>query len=286
MSNEIAIRESQHPAVARPTEQMLTTLAEIQQVANACAKSGYYKDIRDASQAVVKMLAGRELGIGPVTALAHIHIVEGKPAAGATLLGAMVKRSGRYDYRVKNWTNDACEIAWFDRNEEIGVSSFTEADAKRAGLAGKHNWKTYPKAMYFARALTQGIRAYCPDAAGGVVYTPEELQPAVAASEDGEPVNPQAPEPRDVTPEPREESQYISEAQRRRLFAITGEECKKSGLSADFGQETVRQILAERGIESTKEIPRDEYESICEDATDRIAAVAAESAGAPEHGDE
>ena len=52
----------------------------------------------------------------------------------------------------------------------------TMEDAKRAGLLGKTSWQRYPEDMLFARALSRGARRFCPDALGGAIYTPEELE--------------------------------------------------------------------------------------------------------------
>jgi len=267
------------PMVAQvPSTDLYQSLNDMERVAKACAASGYYKDARDLSQALVKMLAGREMGVGPIQALAQIHIVEGKPAAGASLIAANVKRSGRYDYRVKVRTNEECVLEWFEQGKSVGESSFTLDDARRAGLAGKNNWKSYPRAMLFARALTEGVRVYCPDAAGGVIYTPEELG-AASTNENGEPLE---REERDVTPpkpaapsravkhgkraepaEVDEPGEFISEAQRRRLFAAAQERCKALGIDEPDGHHTMlRLLLAEGGIESTKQIPADHFDGV------------------------
>src|SRR5690606_375368 len=51
-----------------------------------------------------------------------------------------------------------------------------------AGVAGRGPWKSYPKAMLFARALSQGVRWHCPDVLGGTTaYVPEELGAQVDA---------------------------------------------------------------------------------------------------------
>jgi hypothetical protein len=56
-------------------------------------------------------------------------------------------------------------------------------DAGLAGLAGKDNWKKYPKNMLFARAISNGQKWFVPDAFNGAtVYTPDEL----GASEDAD----------------------------------------------------------------------------------------------------
>lgn len=141
------------------------------------AQSGYFADARQMSQAVVKIVAGEELGFGPMTAMAGIHIIEGKPALSANLIGTLVKRSGSYNFRVVEISDQEAELAFFEHGEEIGRSKFTLAQARRANLVkDKSGWVKFPEAMLFARALTQGVRWHCPDvAAGSPAYTPEEL---------------------------------------------------------------------------------------------------------------
>lgn len=55
---------------------------------------------------------------------------------------------------------------------------------KRAGLTSKDVWKSFPESMLFARALTDGVRTFCPDVMmGHNAYTTEELG-AEATSDD------------------------------------------------------------------------------------------------------
>jgi len=276
MSNAVAIREIQPVATRR--DDLCSSLAEIERVAASCARSGYFKDVRDASQAVVKMLAGREMGIGPIAALSSIHVVEGRPTAGASLLAAMVKRSGRYDYRVVTRSDAECVLEWFDAGKSVGMSGFNVDDAKRAGLWGKANWNKYPRAMLFARALTEGLRVFAPDAAGGALYTPEELRPDAVADEDGVIVE-AAPIPRIeiaqtpsdheaklVNPPPRDprtEPGVITQAQGKRLWAMAAERAK--ALDGVDRADIVRDALGRRGIEHTTDVPRVAYDHICHD---------------------
>lgn len=139
------------------------------------AASGYFKDTRDEAQAVAKILAGQELGIGPIAALSNIHIVEGKPTLGAHLIAAAIKKSGKYDYRVLRHSDAECVLEFFERGDSVGQSSFSMKDAQRAGLAGRGPWRSYPRNMMFSRALTNGARMYCPDVFVTGVYTPDEL---------------------------------------------------------------------------------------------------------------
>jgi hypothetical protein len=51
-----------------------------------------------------------------------------------------------------------------------------EEDARRAGVLGKKNWTSFPKSMYFARAISDAGRTYAPEIFGGLpMYTSEEL---------------------------------------------------------------------------------------------------------------
>ena len=61
---------------AMPSANYYGTLDEIERVAHACAKSGFWREIKDVSQAVVKMLAGREMGIAPLDEIERLRAVE------------------------------------------------------------------------------------------------------------------------------------------------------------------------------------------------------------------
>lgn len=139
------------------------------------AESGMFKDVKTAQQAFVKVLAGRELGIGAVEAMRGIDIIEGKLAPNAGLQASLIKRSGRYNYRIKEQTATRCVIDFFEDGQPVGASTYTIEEAKTAGLAEKTNWKRHPSDMLFARALTRGARRFCPDIFGGSVYSPEEM---------------------------------------------------------------------------------------------------------------
>lgn len=155
------------------------------QLGDILAKSGYFKDSQQAGQAIVKVLAGRELGFGPIASMTGINIIQGKIGIGANLIAAAVKRSGRYDYRVLTMTEKVCDIEFFEnvngKRESIGKSTFTAEDAAKAGT---QNMGKFPRNMLFARAISNGVKWYTPDVTGGPVYTPEELGATV--NEDGE----------------------------------------------------------------------------------------------------
>jgi hypothetical protein len=155
----------------------------LQTLGKLLAESDLFPDTRAMAQAVVKVLAGQELGFGPVASMTGVYVVKGRITLSANLIAAAIRRSGRYDYRLKRLDDNACEIEFVMGGTAIGTSVFTIDDARKAGLAGGDSWRKYPRNMLFARAISNGAKWYCPDVfAGAQVYTPEEL----GAEVDGE----------------------------------------------------------------------------------------------------
>jgi len=151
-------------------------LNEVMTLGDVFGKSGYFSDARSQAQCVVKIMAGAELGLPPIASMQGIHVIQGKPTLSANLMAGAVKRSGRYDYRVLELTDTRCEIVYFQREkndwQEIGRTTFTEMDARRADVK---NMGKFPRNMLFARAMSNGVRFFCPDVFYGPVYTPEEF---------------------------------------------------------------------------------------------------------------
>ena len=159
-------------------------MAELQTAANAMHASGYFGDVKSQAQAMVKVMAGAEIGLPPFASMSGIHIVNGKPTLGANLIATLVKNDPRYDYRVKRSDNEACVLTWYEGGKPVGESMFTIQEANAAGLTSKQTWKAYASDMLFARALTRGARRYAPGIFGGApVYTPDEM--GVDTDEDG-----------------------------------------------------------------------------------------------------
>jgi len=139
-------------------------------VAQVFKASGMFPDIQSEAAACAKIIIGRGLGLTDFDAMTGLHIIKGKAVLAANLMAASIKRAtGKYDYRA-TVTDTMCEITFFQRNdarawEEIGTTTFTMDDARRAQLGGD-NWRKYPRNMLFARCISNGYKAFCPDALG------------------------------------------------------------------------------------------------------------------------
>jgi hypothetical protein len=147
-------------------------IAELMNMAKAFAESGMFADTKSAAQAIVKIQAGQEIGIPPFAAMTGIHIIQGKPTIGAGLIASRVKGSGKYDYKVIEASEKVCSIDFYQGATKIGNSTFTIDDAKKALTK---NIDKFPKNMLFARAISNGVKWYCPDVFSGPVYVPEEM---------------------------------------------------------------------------------------------------------------
>ena len=154
------------------TEIQIMPVNEIQVMAKAFAESGMFTDAKQMGQAFVKIQAGQEIGIPPFAAMSGIHIIQGKPTLGAGLIASAVKGSGKYDYKVPQLDDKICSIDFYQGTEKIGNSTFTIEDAKKALTK---NIDKFPKNMLFARAISNGVKWFCPDVFSGPVYVPEEM---------------------------------------------------------------------------------------------------------------
>lgn len=276
----------------------IQSVDELARVATMMAKSGFFKDASDAAQAGVKIMAGQAWGIDPFSAMSGIHVIQGKATVGAHLMAAKVKGSGKYDYRVREMTDQVCSIEYFEAGESLGVSTFTLEDAKKAGT---QNLSKFPRNMLFARAMSNGQRWYCPDVFTTPVYTPEEM----GARVDGEgnvldvtareaPTTEAAQAPKalamepisqddgasfdDLTEEPHGEPvqerldvEPITSAQLKRLHTIAS----KLGVGNDQ-RDAFRAFIGEvvgRELASSKDLTKQEAMRLLEHSEDELAAM-------------
>jgi hypothetical protein len=226
------------------------TLADLdmsrpQDLAVIFVKSGLFHDIEDAPAALVKIAAGRELGLGAFTAMQSFDIVEGKLRITSAQLAAWVKASEKYDYRVVESGPAGCQIEWLERidgkRESIGISSWTDEDRERAGLKLEtrkkkpSTWAKYPTAMMFNRALSNGVAMFCPDVVptGARVYTEgDDFGPA----DDGYEAR--------VGADPLEPEVLITDDQRTKIMAT----CRELGIDDDSRHKAMEHHYGVRSV--------------------------------------
>lgn len=157
--------------------EIIDGLKQTMEIGQVFFESAMFPDVKTQAQAVVKILAGKEIGLSAFESMNAFYIVNGKLALTANAMATIVKKGGKYDYSVEKLDDQECVLSFFVLNgekRELGKSIFTFKDAAKAGLVNKDVWKNYPRNMLFARALANGVRWYCPDASRGY-YTAEEV---------------------------------------------------------------------------------------------------------------
>jgi len=255
MSTQLAVRDE-------------LSVADLRQTAQLLAMSGYFEAKGNGEQAIAqlatKILAGREMGFGPYASVNGIHIIQGKPTVSANLMAAAVKASGRYDYRVRKMDDDAVSVEFFQvagaKLESLGISTFTKADATKAGT---QNLAKFARNMLFARAMSNGVRWYCPDVfMAGSVYTPEEMGATVDA-ETGEIIESTArPMPTPVANPLAADIDYSRPERDERLFKrmhATGRELMGEAWRNGEGKELLKSVT---GKESTKDLSNEEMQAV------------------------
>ena len=145
----------------------MTSIIEDQQIAKAFFESGIFKDVKTAAQALVKIIAGREQGLAPIQAMSNVYIFDDRIAYLTKVFSSKVKKSKKYDYKIKVTTDKECEIDFFENGKLAGTSKYTFTDAAKSGLPNKESFKKYPNNMLYNRAMSNGIKMFCPDILDG-----------------------------------------------------------------------------------------------------------------------
>jgi hypothetical protein len=122
------------------------------------------------------IMRGRELGIGPMTSLEYIGIIEGKPAIAAELQLALVRRGG-HSVTGSADAEKAVVVGARGDNADTLTIEWTIDMAKTAGLLSKDNWKHYPQAMLWWRAVSDLVGRLFSDVmmGNGILGDPVEL---------------------------------------------------------------------------------------------------------------
>ncbi len=119
---------------------------------------------------------GMELGLQPMQAMQNIAVINGRPALWGDAVIALVRSSPlcEYIYETDDGETATCRVK--RRGEEEQFRTFSQLEAKAAGLEGKQGpWTQYPKRMRQLRARAFALRDVFPDVLRGMPMA-EELQ--------------------------------------------------------------------------------------------------------------
>ena len=166
----------------------VTLLGEVSQLAHAIAGTSFVPAaLRGDEPAIVAaVLYGDEVGLPPMAALSKVAVIDGKPSLAAEAQRALILSQG-HELWVEDSTVTRVTVAGRRRgSQQIQRVTWTIDDAKRANLAGKSNWRSYPRAMLLARASAELARAAFADCIGGLPAS-EELEDVTPSGDGAEP---------------------------------------------------------------------------------------------------
>lgn len=151
----------------------LIPMADVERMAAAVAASGLF-GLKSPQQAIALMLVAQAEGLHPATAAQDYDIIQGRAARKTHSVLARFQQSGG-------------SVQWHELTDQTAEATFshpaggslriawTFAQAQKAGLTNKDNWRNYPRAMLRARCIAEGVRAVYPAAIGGSLVA-EEVQ--------------------------------------------------------------------------------------------------------------
>jgi hypothetical protein len=274
--------------------------------AEACNRGRCTHLDEDATTATVAavLLAGQELGIGPMAALRSIDVINGTPALRALAARALLLQRG-HEINVVESTATRCVIRARRAGGDVQEVRWDMDRAQRLNLTGKPNWRAQPQAMLVARATAEAARWVAADAMLGLPLIAEELadgdadaepaaiepppepakpkraarrRPAAAAAlptgpPAAGPATPPAGPARPVPPEPEPEPPPVTKAQLGRIHMLL----RDCGLADKADALPVIIAWIHREIDSTKKLTGPEASTVI----DSLEAL--KDAGGGEH---
>ena len=110
--------------------------------------------------AAVAIQWGMEIGLQPLQALQNVAVVNGNATLWGDALIAIVKGSGKCEYISTHWDDETQTATCVTKRkgEPEESRSYSMADAKAAGLAGRQTYQQHAKRMISARARSHVLR--------------------------------------------------------------------------------------------------------------------------------
>lgn len=154
-----------------------STLDEAWRLAGALAASGMTPKTygSDQNKCMVGIIAGAEVGLTPFAALQSIAVINGNPSLWGDGMLALVEASGLLEdfEETDDGSTATCRAVRVGRPTPT-IQTFSNEDAKKAGLSGKQGpWTQYPRRMRQMRARGFALRDAFPDVLKGLKLAEE-----------------------------------------------------------------------------------------------------------------
>lgn len=155
----------------------LVPLDQMQTMAKACAESGLF-GAKTPQQALTIMLLAQAEGRHPMSAAKDYDIIQGKPAKKAeAMLRDFLAAGGSVEWH--KYADDGCDATFSHPQGGSVRVGWDKARMVQAKITNEAMYSKYPRAMYRARCVSEGVRTVCPSATGGL-YVPDEVRTIAA----------------------------------------------------------------------------------------------------------
>jgi hypothetical protein len=297
--NALAVYEPSLAELATYAEKVGTMVAEF---CNTTPKNG-----------AIIALCCAQMKITPLEFQRTFHLIEGKASMRSDAMLAEFRKAGG-KHKILERTPDKVSVELTDKSGETQVFSFTWAEALEEDFTHgkpakgdenkpvrewpiKHNY-SFPRKrmqMLWARVVSDGVRAMCPEINAGL-YTPEEVEdfqpaPRVAApkmvavdidqhyqqaiaTHVDEPIEGEIIEPDDalapeVAPAAGDAPHMVSQTQRERIEALWHK------LGAGFDARTA--MLEKRGVKLLQELTAADAADLIDRLEGKLSAISAKN---------
>lgn len=150
------------------------------------ALSGLFPDIASSAQAIVKILAGQELGFPALYSMRNVFIIPGTAKRAPQVYvsteayGAKLRAAGM-DFEPIEQTAERCVIR-LTRNGVSHEVTYTMGQARKAGLVKESGaWVERPEWMLYTKALRNAAKQFASDIIAGIEGVVEEVQEEIDA---------------------------------------------------------------------------------------------------------
>ncbi len=167
-----------------------TTMGELKDLAADAVKSGYY-GAKTPEQALMLLMAGKDLGLSYTQSLRAFHVIsvpnmpERISLSSAAQVAVCLRRRDVCEFfRIIESTDKLCTVETKRRDHPARQLTYTIEDAAKAGLAGKKMWLAHPRSMLVARAQAELARTVYQDILLGL-YDDDEVREALEREAEG-----------------------------------------------------------------------------------------------------
>jgi hypothetical protein len=167
-----------------------TTFAEATQFAKVIAASDLApKDYKGKPEnCLIAVQMGAELGLAPMQAIQNIAVINGRPSLFGDAVLAVCQSSPDFEDIVESCDGQVATCTVRRRGRSPVTHSFSQDDAKKAGLWGKQGpWQQYPTRMLQMRARGFALRDAYADRLKGIEVAEEAIDITPVAPPPSEP---------------------------------------------------------------------------------------------------